>query len=329
MKHQIKTIKDLCDSSGFPVREYDITSLPPSGSQRRYFRVAAGNFHCVACISEDREENETFIRLSRYFKDKGLSVPEIYAVSEDAGCYLLEDLGATDLMGALLVECKPWPLIEDAIRGLVSFQWLPEGEWKDLVGFPPFDAGLVRFDLNYAFEHLIIPFGIKYSPTRMEEEFRTLERRLLRYPKELCNLMYRDFQSRNIMLGKDGVCFIDYQSARKGPGIYDLVSFAWQAKAGFSPEERLRIVKFYAAIIENIVEGAFDAIMENMKYWAAFRIIQTLGAYGRRGIKEGKPHFIQSIPLAVGNFLQLAEENELDAEFPELSTTIGRLVSFL
>lgn len=312
-----------------------IERIAGSGSARQYLRVIAPGRSVVACVSGNIKENLTFIALARYLRARGLPVALILSVNSDASVYLQEDLGSVDLLGFLhqtrlqgeTAEKKRTDVLAMTVRRLVEFQRLPEDEWMRTVEFEPLGSALIRFDCNYAVEHLIRPSGAAYDACRLDGEFRRLEDRLLALPCELWGLMYRDFQSRNIMLreesGKTEPWLIDFQSARNGPGIYDLVSFAWQARAGFSAAERELIVDLYCRELESHVPGCTAVVKDNVRDWAVFRVIQTLGAYGLRGLKEGKRHFVESIPPALHNLEQLLE-NE-GTEYPELRRIVGNM----
>lgn len=310
----------------------DIIPLAKSGSPRRYYRIVVPapqkeeTDTIIACVSDDVPENQTFIRLAKYLKGKGIRVPAIYAVSDDCKAYLLEDLGSADLLGVIKSEAPvttKQDLVFEAIKELVKFQQLPEEEWCKLVGFKPFDQDLVWYDFNYARVQFFDKSGLEYDSEKLEKELRELQKRLLAYPRELWGLMYRDFQSRNIMIaGKP--YFIDFQSARKGPGVYDLVSFAWQAKADFSPEMREAIIERYAeTFCGGDVQGK-AVIKKEVKYWAIFRVMQTLGAYGLRGLTEGKTHFLQSIPQALTNLDVLLQNEEVGGKMPELQNLVRK-----
>lgn len=317
---------DLCKKS-FGAKFTDIYPLKASGSARRYFRVKINERPYIICYSKNIQENHTFIKLSEYLINKNIPVPRIYGVSGNYEMYILQDLGDIDFM-SVLKEKNNFPdlrkKLNPILKDLVVFQTLPQNEWKDIVEFPPLDEELIRYDFNYCTSNFFEACGIGYDEKMLSDEFRKLENILLEYPRNLWGLMFRDFQSRNIMLHEDKPFFIDYQSSRFGPGVYDFVSFAWQAKAGFSMKERNDIIDMYCKAWEE--RGLFGAeiIKENVGYWALFRIIQTLGAYGLRGLKEGKTHFIESIPFAIGNLKELFNNYRLTESFPVLYDIIEK-----
>ena len=297
-----------------------IESLRESGSARQYYRVYLDSATVILCVSTNIGENKTFVKLTRYLLEKGISVPAIFAVSENFEYYLLEDLGNDDFLMLISGPERNEKLkkyIGEIISELVSFQQLPQQEWKEIVEFPPLDEVLISYDCRYALENFFKVSGKTLDESKLHEEFLNLQKKLMAYPQELWGLMFRDFQSRNIMIKKKPY-FIDYQSSRRGPGIYDLVSFAWQAKANFTEKERGEITDCYIINLTKRGIYAEDCIKSNLPYWAMFRILQTLGAYGLRGLKEGKIHFIESIPYALANLRHLLQYNNLIDDFSEI-----------
>lgn len=304
----------------------EIISLPQSGSHRKYSRVILNDRDCVFCLSSNIEENKTFIRLASAFHKKGVNVPEIYAVSPDWSSYILEDLGNVQLLDVIKKDPESQDLqrlVDASLRSLVEMQFLPAQVWEQNVEFPPLDEDLILYDFRYAEEQFFRRIGLTYSRDELGSELNMLKERLLSFPKHLWGFMYRDFQSRNIMIYKDEPWFIDFQSGRRGPCIYDFVSFAWQARAGFTHSQRIRMLEEYSCRIGEKVENVGSLLKENVAYWAVFRMLQVLGAYGLRGLKEEKRHFIESIPPALEEFNNLLEGYRLNHQFPTLSKIIN------
>lgn len=306
-----------------------IISLPASGSNRKYFRIFTAHSSYVVCQSSNIKENVTFLSMTEMLGRNGIKVPKVFGKDKEGELYILEDLGPRDLMGLIKYREKEpsllWKRIEETISMLVKFQSIPKKEWKDIVEFDPFNTELIRHDFKYATDNLFEASGIGYDRIKLDKEFISLENKLISYPRNHWGLMYRDFQSRNIMLSP-GPYFIDYQSARMGPGLYDLVSFSWQARAGFDDEDRERIISLYIRDKRARGEDEEMLINDNIKHWAAFRIIQTLGAYGLRGLKEGKTHFIESIPPALKNLKNLLEHQSMSDIYPELLEITNKLL---
>lgn len=300
-----------------------INKLIGGGSQREYFRLSEGGATTIGVCGEDARENEIFLNLSFIFKDVGIKVPEIILVSKDKKCYLLQDLGDMALMSALHTpENIYWA--KRALEELIDIQLLPENIWKHSVGFTPFSERLIRWDLNYFKYDFLKPASIDFNEEQLEDDFDKLASRLLD-PGITNGLMYRDFQSRNIMIKDNQLYFIDYQGARKGPVVYDAVSFIWQAKAPFSYPEREELCNFYALKLSERIKVSQTKIANQFPLIELFRTLQVLGAYGFRGLIEKKSHFIESLPLAVKNLKYLKDKGNL-SDYPEISNIAEKLV---
>jgi hypothetical protein len=132
--------------------------------------------------------------------------------------------------------------------------------------------------------------------------------------------MYRDFQSRNVMVvereteGEKELVpyFIDFQGGRKGPVYYDVASFLWQAKANFHPDLREELLEEYLNELQQYMPIDRDEFYDTLKHFVLFRTMQVLGAYGFRGYFEKKPHFLQSIPFAIDNLRHLLKFSSED-----------------
>lgn len=311
-------------------KDFRITALPASGSDRRYCRIRYGNRSVIATEGDSQEENRAFAGFTSHFLSKGLPVPEILAVSEDGSCYLQEDLGDISLFDAV-AEGRRSGLYGDAETALLSraVSFLPEFQYKGAVGldfslcYPvrEFDRMSVMFDLNYFKYCYLKVTGPDFDEVRLEGDFRRLCDRLL--VKPFSTFMYRDFQGRNIMLKDGNLFFIDYQGGRKGPAIYDLVSFVWQAKARYGPELRGRLVETYLESASKYTDIDRGDFMEDLRHFALFRTLQVLGAYGFRGLVQRKGHFLESIPYALGNLRELLERPF--TEYPYLNGLLQRM----
>ena len=204
-----------------------------------------------------------------------------------------------------------------AIDELVKLQSLPEEIWAEKTGFVPFGERLITWDLNYFKYDFLKPAGVVFNEDKLEDDFAKIKSRLLLTPEALWGFMYRDFQSRNLMIKDDKLWLIDYQGGRKGPIVYDIISFLWQAKAPFTFEEREALCSYYCEKISERRGIKVKEITKEIEPFALFRTLQVFGAYGFRGLIERKPHFIESLPGAQRNLKFLLEKGAIDP-YPEL-----------
>ena len=308
-----------------------------SGSNRQYTReVDANGKSLIRVAGTCREENHAFITLGRHFRSKGLPVPEIYEVSNDEMVYTQEDLGDTLLFdyirhgretGCFSEEEKS--MLRRVIRLLPHVQ--TEGaeglDWSVCYPVPAFDRLSVFWDLNYFKYCYLKATQQDFSEPALEADFNRLADTLLAFP--CTGFMYRDFQSRNVMV-RDGVPYlIDFQGGRRGPLLYDLVSFLWQAKANFPAALRQELIAEYEDELQacrhtdNFQIFKFSNFQITLAAFVLFRTLQVLGAYGFRGYFEHKPHFLQSIPFALRNAVELlGEQPALASAYPEISRVL-------
>ena len=290
--------------------------LKQQGSNRIYTRETDANGRTVIRVQgTNRDENRAFIYMARHFHALGLPVPELYWVSEDEMSYTQQDLGDTILFDHL----DDIPLLERTIRALAHIQveGAQDFDWSVCFPVPAFDERSIRWDLNYFKYCFLKGTKLEFSEPKLEDEFDKLVKNLLStFNLQPSTFMYRDFQSRNVMIHNDQPYFIDFQGGRRGPTQYDVASFLWQAKANFAPALREHLIDEYLDELEkisNLQSSIFnkDAWRAALPHFVLFRTLQVLGAYGYRGYFERKRHFLESIPLALKNL------KEILAELPE------------
>lgn len=306
---EIKENLEKLFASHFRCSPLSITPLPQGGSDRRYFRLTADTQSAIGAYNPDVEENRTFIYLTQHFSGKNLPVPQLYGVSEDERFYLLSDLGNLSLFGYVLeIDWDKNPQLEVLKRTLsllLRFQVEGAVGLNFIKCYPKseFDLQSVMWDFSYFKYSFLKPSGVRFNEARLDDDFLTLANLLLSQPSSYFH--YRDFQSRNVMLVENKPYFIDYQGGRRGPMLYDLASFLYQAKANFPESIRTEMLSFYLDEAEKYIEIDRQQAQRVFPAFALFRVLQTLGAYGFRGFFERRSHFLQSIPMAAANLTNL------------------------
>jgi aminoglycoside/choline kinase family phosphotransferase len=299
--------------------------LPLSGSYREYARLKSENISVIGAFNADVKENIAFLTFSRQLAESGVPVPEIYAVSEDKTLYLQEDLGSVTLFDFLSDVRKREGFsrtITDEYRKVLSV--LPEiqvtaGNKIDYsVCYPraSFDKQSMLWDLSYFKYYFLKLAKIQFDEQLLEDDFERFAGYLLTAGNHY--FMYRDFQSRNIMLKDGGVYFIDYQGGRKGALQYDLASLLYDGKADIPQQIRNELLEYYLDHLEKIIPVDRFEFMRFFRGFVIIRIMQAMGAYGFRGFYEKKEHFLKSIPYAIRNLQNLLPVLNLPVELPEL-----------
>ncbi len=295
------------------------------GSGRRIIRLASEKFSAIGIRYDVREENAAFLEFSRHFRKHKLPVPEIYAEDLGQGAYLEEDLGDTTLFEFLSQNRdgdEIAPQVVEAYRNVVAvlprFQVEAGRDLNYRRCYPrhSFDRQSIAWDLNYFKYYFLRLAGIPFSEQALEDDFARLTKFLLAADRDY--FLYRDFQSRNVMLREGQPFFLDYQGGRKGALQYDIASLLYDAKADLPPPLREQLLHHYLERLGTFVELDREAFMRHYYAYVYVRIMQALGAYGFRGFYERKPHFLQSVPYALKNLRWLLHNAELPIALPAL-----------
>jgi len=295
------------------------------GSGRAIVRLSGGSSSAIGIVYPVREENVAFLEFSRHFRCHGLPVPAIYAEDLAHGAYLEEDLGDTTLYEFLSAHrdgANIAPEAVDAYRRVAAvlprFQVEAGRDFNYKVCYPraSFDRQSIAWDLNYFKYYFLRLAGVPFNEQALEQDFSRLTKFLLGAGHDY--FLYRDFQSRNVMLRDGQPFFLDYQGGRRGALQYDIASLLYDGKADLPPAMRQQLLDHYLECLAGHTGLSRDAFMEHYYAYVYVRILQALGAYGYRGFFERKPHFLQSVPYALKNLRWLAANVKLPIALPAL-----------
>lgn len=288
--------------------------LSAAGSNRRYYRLTDGEGQTVIGVEgTSAHENHAFITMARHFATKHLNTPKVIVASDDEMCYLQEDLGNSSLYDTIKKHVGHWEQDADEAISLLrtSLTLLPrfQVEANDGMDYSvchpinEMNYRSIMWDLNY-FKYCFIKLaGIEFDENALEDDFESLTAQLINRRREM-KFMYRDFQSRNIMLTPTGPMFIDFQGGRRGPLLYDVVSFLWQARLQLPEHIKMSLFEDYLTALEcRLPETNTNTLRADLQYWVLFRTLQVLGAYGFRGYHERKQQFLDSIEPAISSLL--------------------------
>jgi len=303
------------------------------GSGRVLVRLSGGGFSAIGVLYPVHEENVAFIEFSRHFRRHGLAVPEIYEEDLSNGAYLEEDLGDTTLFEFLNAHRSGdvlAPQVVEAYRKVVAelprFQIEAASNLNYAVCYPRdrFDRQSITWDLNYFKYYFLRLAGIPFNEQALEDDFDTLVKFLLEADSEY--FLYRDFQSRNVMLRDGKPYFLDYQGGRKGALQYDIASLLFDGKADLPPELREELLESYISCLGSYIKMDRASFLKHYYAFVYVRILQALGAYGFRGFYERKAHFLQSVPYALKNLRWLSRHVQLPIALPALMEALKGIV---
>ena len=306
-----------------------IETLPASGSTRAYYRLKCGNNTYIATYNSYVAENESFFYLSNHFLGKGIRVPAVLAISEDRTIYIQKDVGHENLLEVLQKEGANDTSFELFKRSLSLLAMLQiegdKGLDYERCLVKHFSKEAILNDLHYFKYYFLDTLNKTYNKEALSKDFETLSDYLSNTGEE--HFMYRDFQSRNIMVKDERVYFIDFQGGMKGPLQYDVASLLWQAKANLSKEWKDDLLQHYIATANQYLPFPIqtETFISQYNGFVLIRLLQVLGAYGFRGLFERKAHFISSIPFGLQNLQFFIQNYTLNIPLPELNNVINMI----
>ncbi|ROH92474.1 MULTISPECIES: phosphotransferase [Chryseobacterium] len=307
----------------------EFVTLAQSGSARVNFLATAGTEKYIITYNENIPENESFLYYSEVFSDLSLNTPSILAVSDDRKMYIQEFLGQQTLSEVITKEqLSPniKSLVQQTLQKLYQLQLQTQGkiDFSKTFEYESYDELPVIHDLYY-FKNFVADFlELEYNKSTLLKEFKKIA--VLIENLEPKGIMIRDFQARNIMVNeKNEISFIDYQSAMKGPLMYDVISFLFQAKANFPENFKQEMLEYY---IQQFEDPETRIQLKNaVMPIQMMRFLQVLGAYGFRGLIQRKQHFMASLEKGIQNITQFADSWEQMNNYPELKKVIQQLTS--
>jgi aminoglycoside/choline kinase family phosphotransferase len=329
-----KTQQDIKDlyRKRFMEESVTVEILPPSGSYREYIRLTSPHFKAIGTWNEDEMENNAFVEFSRHFRSKGINVPEIFEYKPSEFIYLQEDLGNETLFG-FLSEVREFEGFSDKIiqiyrkvvRDLPKIQIVAGIDLNYDFCYPrkTFDRQSMMWDLNYFKYYFLKLAKIPFNEQILEDDFTSFTDYLLKAENNF--FMFRDFQSRNIMLVNNEPWYIDYQGGRHGALQYDLASLLYDAKADIPQHVRDELMEDYLRELEKIHPVDKNEFRQFFYGYVLIRMMQAMGAYGFRGFYEKKEHFLKSIPFALDNLEIVLGKVDLPVELPELIKVLKSL----
>lgn len=330
MQSVVEKIKNLFRSYSAATIE-SVEKLPQSGSDRTYFRLITPDGSYIVTYNKNVKENLTFIKFSFHFKKQNCPVPEIYTANEEQTIYIQQDLGDDTLLSRLERYGHNDYTYGLFKKSLSSLAWLQISGDKNLnynwcITSKKFGKQAIISDLLYFKYYFLDILKIPYDKEKLIDDFDALGSYLARVDHKY--FMFRDFQSRNIMVINDSVYFIDYQGGMKGALQYDLASLLWQAKADLSDGWKNSLVEYYIDCVEEILEKKIDRPRFKSQYngYVLIRLLQVLGAYGFRGLFERKAHFLTSIPLALRNLRSFLSSTHIGITLPEFERMLNLVV---
>ncbi len=316
------------------ITSFDIALMPASGSSRKYYRIKSETLNCLGVWNNDIKENIAFIDYTKQLAGYGINVPQILFEATTQNCYFIEDLADTTLYSCLLelrkdgtFPDKLYNIYKAVINELAKIQIVAGEKFNYDNAYPrkAFDKQSMIWDLNYFKYHFLKLAKVSFDEQLLENDFNKLCDYLAETPSNY--FLYRDFQSRNIMLVGHKIYFIDYQGGREGALQYDIASLLYDAKADIPQPLREQLLREYISVVKRYLIIDDEDFLQRFYAFVFIRIMQAMGSYGYRGYYERKEHFLKSIPYALNNLDYLLNHHKLVLKLPELERVFRQLLA--
>lgn len=331
MKPIVEVVQDFFESI---ISEKLVSTeiIPLSGGDRRYFRFYTESNSYIACYNENIKENEVFFYFTEHFKAIEVPLPTIIAIHQDKKIYILEDLGKESLLNNLEAKGfsdEVFDLYKKSLAALANMQikGAENLDFEKALTAKEFGKQAILSDLLYFKYYFVDTLKIAYDKQQLLEDFEALATYLTKTEHKM--FMFRDFQSRNIIVNKGEVSFIDYQGGMRGALQYDVASLLWQAKADLSEAWKNELLEYYIEVINELLPSPVqkDVFISQYNGYVVIRMLQVLGAYGFRGLFERKAHFLSSIPLALKNLKWFLANRKVGLIVPTLDDILSQITS--
>lgn len=316
-----------------PHHDINLESLKQAGSNRQYFRfIHEGQTYILTYNPTNIAENEAFIGFTEHFSSLGLPVPSIVFADDSKEFYVQTDLGDISLFDHIQKEgfsVHVKSLFKKTCDSLAKLQILggQDLDYSHCIATRSFDKQAINSDLQYFLYYFVRALDLPYDKNLLSNDFDMLSSYLMQEENQF--FMHRDCQSRNVMIKNGEAHFIDYQGGMQGALQYDIASLLWQARAQMPYDWRDELVEYYFEQANGLLNNTLNKqdFLSNYDGFVLIRMLQTLGAYGFRGLFERKPHFIASIPFALKNLKWFLENKQMPLRLPALQKLLHAVVS--
>lgn len=311
--------------------EITTRTVADGGSSRTYMRLTHSptGRTLIGVAGSVRAENEAFCHIADRLRSAGCAVPTVISRSPDGMTYLTSDNGSRSLLDCLRADRSvALPLCDAALRALADMQAAGARviDFDRCYPVSEMDRRAVMWDLNYFKYCFLKPMLDDIDEPALQDDFDRMADALTD-PGLLTGFQMRDCQSRNVMVDDDGrVTLIDFQGGRRGMLLYDAASFIGQTRAGFDADERRHLADtYYKALRLHFPGLGRDDFDRQMRLASAFRRLQTLGAYGFRGLTQRKPQFESMIRPALVTAPDMPDFPAVSAALRACLTKLPRL----
>jgi len=275
----------LGDFFGFD--NFTVELLKCGASVRRYYLMKLGKTSyfprsevVVMNVPLDRVEIlDDYLNISYYLRRHGIARPRVYEIHRNQGWIFVEH-GEGECLDIFLKKNRKVPLqklYRQVIDFLLYFQEKARYESHCPAFHRFFDREKYDFEFQFHVKEQLLKRYFKYEMTEREEKyFEEFAREISHFLDIKLNLfVHRDFQSSNIFCKPKESDYtfqiIDFQDARSGNPVYDLVSILWDSYVDIPENLREELVEYYYQR-QSFVRENFS--QDQYRKWIDYSVVQ-------------------------------------------------------
>lgn len=295
----------------------DLTMVAGDASFRRYFRATQqGMSYIIMDAPPSHEDAGLFVQVATAFAQAGLNVPQIIEADLDNGYLLMTDFGDETLQPFITANPQYWlPIALDRL-----FELQTHGG-QHILELPDYDSTLLLRELSLFPEWFITELlGEKLSDDE-ESALNDLNRLLIDNANNQPQVwVHRDYHCRNLMkVGNDELGIIDFQDAVFGAITYDLASILKDCYVRY-PKALVRemLEQYYIRLVgSERYHQDIDHFIRAFDLIGLHRHLKVLGIFARLSLRDGKPIYLNDLPLVVDYVLEVLNQyDELHRYLP-------------
>jgi len=280
------------------------TRVPLSGdaSFRHYERLVGGPRPALLMDAPPPEEDvRAYGVVARHLVGLGYSAPQIYAEDGRAGLLVIEDFGDETYTRRLAAGHGEEDLYALAVDLLIDLHCRGDALGADPARpiVPPYDDDALLTEAALLTDWYLPAMTGRPTEATVRESYLALWRGLFPAVRALPrSLVLRDYHVDNLMwlADRSGTArcgLLDFQDARAGPVVYDLVSLLEDARRDIDPALAAAMRRRYLDAFPDIDRDAFDAACAIL---GAQRNCKIIGIFTRLCRRDDKPGYLVHIP---------------------------------
>lgn len=267
----------------------NIEKLTGDASTRKYYRIWTSTTSYVACLDNptvDPGEEPSFLKLQRVLHEEKVRVPLIFDKDLGTGYILEEDLGdVTYLKEIAQISNKEeeFEFYRKAIDLMATIHKVDTNKYKDeFFTKMAFDTEKLFAEMEFTKKYFLKMYlGLDVTTSGIEALYKKLYDMCYTLSNEPRVLVHRDYHSRNLMIKNGEQIVIDFQDARMGTPLYDLVSLLEDCYYQLDDNNKKRLIQYYfKTYFQNFDSSkSFEQFMYLYDLMAIQRVFKAIGSF--------------------------------------------------